>query len=154
MFFKIDAKGVTPINNPFSSYHNAISPVSQSECRRTNTSSDEDSNLTTEDIFCRGTVRAVDAYLGKGDGGNSGVDLDKVAASHSSLVVLLRTLHGRRSHGGDNGRADAEALTEGLREVTNLADMHRDVWVFRGRRDGELNKDTKTTMSVPGAMGA
>jgi hypothetical protein len=122
--------------------------VATSKSARTDTRSDKNSDLTTKDILRWSTVGAIDADLREGDRGNGGVELDEIATGDARLGILLGALHGSRSHGGHDSRANTETATEGLREVSNLTDVNRDVGILGGRCDGELSRKKKIHLAV------
>jgi len=63
---------------------------------------------------------------------------DEGAARHLAFHLLgFSAPHRLRRHPGYDIRARAKTLTYGMRKIADLADVHRDVRVFRGRHDGE-----------------
>lgn len=114
----------------------SVPNVLQDGCERSDTNSctDQDSDLGVEDVFSGSTVGTVDAYTGKRAGP---VNLNEISTRQSVALLFLRALHGFLSHTGNNGWADAKAITESLREVSHLTDVDRNIRVFWGGGDGK-----------------
>lgn len=105
----------------------------------TDTSSDQHSNLNVEHILRGRTERTVNAHLREGKSA-AGVELNKVSASRTNFLVLLRALDSSRSHRGDDRWADTETVTKSTREITDLSDVHGNIGILGCRSDGELEE--------------
>jgi hypothetical protein len=125
----------------------AVPDVLQDARKRRNTdpSADQNRNLRIEHVLCRRTVRPVDANAGKSHPSDR-VDLDKLAAALGDGVEsftlgarrpLLERVHSGLGERGNDVWSCADALTEGVGEITDLADVQAHVRVFGRRGDGE-----------------
>ena len=131
----------------------AVPDVLQDGCKRsdTDTGSDKNGDLDIENVLSRCTVGTINADHGHGAVRCSGVELHEVATGGCGrlegrlvldvaelLIILDLTLHRSLGKRSDDGWAGANTLAEGLRPVTDLTNVHRDVRVLGRRRDGKL----------------
>jgi hypothetical protein len=104
----------------------------------TNASTDQDRNLTAKNVLRRCSVRAINAYGGQGASSATDIKFYKVTTSSDNTRIFLGALHCRLGHGSNNGRANAETITECARPITDLTDMDRNIWIFGSRCDCKL----------------
>lgn len=104
----------------------------------TDTGTNEDSDFTVKDVFCRGTVGAIKADGGEGTGAGARFYLDEVTTSSTVGLFFLRALHRCLSHGSDDLWANTETFTKSPRPVTDLANVNGNIRIFRSRCDGKL----------------
>lgn len=112
------------------------------ERRDTDTCTDKDGNLGLEDILGGSTIRTIDTNGWERTADSSWIKLNEITSTTNEaildrLVILLRGLHRGLRNGGDDAGCSPNPLSEGTGEVTNLADVYRDIGVLGGGCDGE-----------------
>src|SRR5712671_365944 len=109
---------------------------------RTDTSANKDSNLHIENILSWSAVRTINPHDGKRSGDAGRVKLDEISTRSSEIdvfLILFSATHCGLCKSSNNGWPSADTLPEGLSPIADLTDVDRNIWVFWGRSDSELD---------------